>query len=239
LILFFCVNCPEKKSNSGQSLISAYALFSLQCPVSSEASISGSTRTATFFGNACTSFAMSFAGLSANDVSAETNIGATGKTTNSTIITQADFKSSGEKKVNIEVTFQINTDAGYIDVIGNATASGTKPVGPGFRIKTTTISAINNSGVESALTGSIPKPERNVQRTYCLEIHEENGAHVFGWSKACNALSEAERGVYEFELKTLSTTNPGSKVGFILNNSSLRRMVISGKIGTVGSVLSF
>ncbi|MDX1961275.1 MAG: hypothetical protein SFU98_22090 [Leptospiraceae bacterium] len=239
-VLFTFVNCPEKKPNNNQGRIAAYGLFAIQCPVTQAPAIGSSSRTAIFFSNGCTPFAMGFSGLSATNVTAENNIGATGTSTNSSIITNGDYKSGSEKKVNIEVTFQINADDGYIDVSGNATPSGTKPVGPTFRIKTTTMTAVNNSGVESAFTkGTVPQAGRNVQRVYCLEIHEESGAaHLFGWSKACNALSSTERGSYEFEIPSFSSTNPGSRVGFILNKSSLRNVIISGQIGTAGRLLS-
>jgi hypothetical protein len=74
-----------------------------------------------------------------------------------------------------------------------------------------------------------------------LEVHEEgSGAHIFGWSKACSSLTTANLGSYEFDQENVVGTISDRKVGFVLNNAVLTKIIVSsGKIGTSGSLQSF
>ncbi|MDX1961274.1 MAG: hypothetical protein SFU98_22085 [Leptospiraceae bacterium] len=240
LVALFATNCETKKSNNNNGAIAAFLLSSQNgCSTSSAASIAGVSRTSFSFPSNCTSAGLAAIGFTGSNLNSDSK-GITGTGTSSAMASLADFKPTGEKKQNIEVTFTLNASDAYLEVIGNATTIGSVASGPRFRVKPTTITILNqNASGEATIGKSPPAAGTGTERTYCLEIHEENGAHMFGWSKACSDLSTTERGNYEFDTDGFSSTNPGSKVGFILNKASIKSMIISsGKIGTSGAIFS-
>ncbi len=157
--------------------------------------------------------------------------------------TEGKFAPSGSYAtsgpVNIEIVYTITAADGEIDVIGNAAVNGAVATGPAFRITTTTIVPVSNTGAVGSLEKTVPTSSVNSEKTLCLEIHREGaGAHVFGWSKACSSLTLADRGAYEFEREDFSTAHPGGGVGFRLKNAKIKEFTITqGKIGSAGKLL--
>ncbi|MCB1178533.1 MAG: hypothetical protein KDK36_13185 [Leptospiraceae bacterium] len=238
IILLFFYNCSElftKSDNSEEqrnNAILGYLVISQGgCTSQSAASIGSTQRTEyTFTGSNCNTSSLPAIGFTGENVSP----GLIGTSTASKLASSGSFTLSGEKKMNIEVTYTINSSSGYLDVVGNASVSGSTATGPTFRIKSSTISIITSGGVETAIgTGSPPSSPVGTEKTICLEFHEENGAHMFGWNSACSAISN--RSSYDFDQEAVSTTNPGSSIGFILNNVTLKKIIVSkGAIGNAG-----
>ncbi|MCP5501454.1 MAG: hypothetical protein H7A25_16250 [Leptospiraceae bacterium] len=166
------------------------------------------------------------------------NRGLTGSSTSSRFASPTSYSLSSSKKTNVEITYTLNSTSGHIDVIMNAQASAASIQGPGVRIKSTLAYPLNQSGIEGSFTGSVPQSPVGTKKTLCLEIHEENGAHIFGWSKSCASLSTAERSSYEFEVDSFQTTHPGSNIGFVLNSATLESFIVSqGAIGLASRFL--
>ena len=233
LFLFFLIliGCSESKKNDSNS-VAALALLSASsnCPAgTSVTSIGGSTRTQFDFTN-CNPSGLPVVGF----LSENLTTGLVGTGTNSRMVSLSDYKSSGSKKINMEVTFLINSASGYLDVIGNGSVSGTAITGPGFRITQSSISLITSTGGTDALTGTVPSPGA-IETTYCLEIHAEGaGAHMFGWPSSCSSVTNF--GTYSFEKEDVTTANPGSRIGFVLNNATLKKLIVSQSLGTAGSI---
>lgn len=223
-----------KNSNSG----AAAALFLASqggCSQSSAASIGGATRTSFNVSGANCASGLSAIGFIGEGLSS----GLTGSGTASRLASTGTFSAGGEKKMNIEFTFTLSDSSGYLDVIGNASTSAAAATGPLFRIKPSGID-VYASGSQTASApdkgGSITSSV-GTEKTYCLEFHEESGAHLFGWSKACSLLSDSEKASYEINKEGLSSANPGNKIGFVLNKAVLKSFTVtSGKIGTAGSM---
>lgn len=151
----------------------------------------------------------------------------------SRLASNIDFLTvGGKKQQSIEVSFILNQADSYLDVVTNAQAgSNAVANGPGFRIQPTKILAYNASKEHTDFTGLVPTSGIGVEKTYCLEIHDEGNAHIFGWSRPCGDLSEDNRSNYEFEIDDLATTHPGSRVGFVLHHATLLKFVIGERIG--------
>lgn len=139
----------------------------------------------------------------------------------------------GKKQQSIEVSFILNQASSYLDVVTNAQVGANAAAnGPGFRILPSTILAFNANKEPSAFTGGIaPASPVGAEKTFCLELHDEGDAHVFGWSRPCGELSQSDLGNYEFEIDGLATAHPGSRVGFVLNQATLLKFVIGERIG--------
>ena len=123
--------------------------------------------------------------------------------------------------------------------LGDASVSGTQATGPAIRLKSSGTDVL----ASGSSTGSAPDSGGNTaagtgsEKTYCLEFHEENGTHLFGWPKSCASLSDSEKGSYTINKEGLTSANPGSRMGFILNKAVLKSFIVtSGKIGTAGSL---
>lgn len=240
ILLLTFVQCSElfNKSSSDNSKRNAAAGFLLLsqsggCTQASVNTIGSTTRTEyNFSGVNCVSGLATIGFVGEN-----LQPGLSGTSTSSRLASLTSFATSGGKKMNIEVTYTINSSSGYLDVIGNASVSGSIATGPTFRIKPNTISIVTSFGQETAIgTGTVPSSPVSTEKTICLEIHEENGAHMFGWNSAC--ASVANRATYDFEQESVVTTNPGSQVGFVLNNATLKKIIVSrGAIGTAGQIL--
>ena len=142
----------------------------------------------------------------------------------------------------MEVTYTLTSTTSTLDVIALGGGSGTSLTGPGFRISTGDVKYLTTAGTASAFgTGTTPQSPVGTSKTLCLEVHEEgSGAHIFGWSKACSSLTTANLGSYEFDQENVVGTISDRKVGFVLNNAVLTKIIVSsGKIGTSGSLQSF
>jgi hypothetical protein len=229
--LIVSTNCRERTSDDSGRNLALFAIAST-CPVPVDApSIGGAKRTIYDFSNCNPTGPLGLNGFIGRNVTA----GVTGSSAESQIISLGDFKSGTEKKVNLEVTFLLNDASGTLDVKGNANELG---VGPGFRIDQTTIKAFSeeNSTGTAFGTGTAPSTPVNTEKTYCLEIHaESSNAHIIGWSKSC--LEVTNRGSYDFD-QDVTSSNPGSKIAFVLNKATLKRVIVSEKIGTAGSLMT-
>ncbi len=165
--------------------------------------------------------------------------GLIGNDTSSRIASQVDFVTlGGRKDQSIEVTFRLESPDGFLDVIGNASVgSGASANGPGFRITTDRILAFGTTSAPTGFPlGTTPSTPIGQTRTYCFEVHDEGVAHLFGWSKPCGALSQADRQNYEFDHKSLPSAHPGNRVGFVLNRVTLFGIVVGERIGLVGQI---
>lgn len=169
-----------------------------------------------------------------------TGNGVKGSAINSRLGSQIDFVTlGGRKDQTIEVSFQLDSAGGYLDVIGNASVgSGGSATGPGFRITPERIQAFGTSGDLSGFpVGAPPTTPVGSRVTYCLEIHDEGTAHLFGWSKPCSSLTQADRQNYEFDHKNVPGQNPGNRVGFVLNSATIYQFSIGERIGLSGNIL--
>ena len=225
----------KKKSDNSSALAAAFLASQGGCTSSTASSIGGSTRTSfNVSGTSCAS------GLAAIGFTGEgLTAGLTGSGTGSRLASTGTFSAGGEKKMNIEVTFLLTDSSGYLDVIGNASVSGAQATGPAIRLKSSGTDVL----ASGSSTGSAPDSGGNTaagtgsEKTYCLEFHEENGTHLFGWPKSCASLSDSEKGSYTINKEGLTSANPGSRMGFILNKAVLKSFIVtSGKIGTAGSL---
>ena len=232
LTIFF--QCAErKKSNSNSSLLGGLLLLqnSSPCPGVASATAIGSVSRTEYSFTSCNSGTVT--GFTSENISASSGI--TGTTANSRLASIATF---GTEKVNIEVTFTLNSSGGYLDVIGLGLSSSASISGPGYRVSESGIKYFSLGGTPTAIaTGVTPSTALNTQKTYCLELHKENGAHLFGWSKACAEVTN--RASYEFDQESITTSTPGNNIGFVLSGSTLKKIIVStGAIGTSGSLVS-
>lgn len=230
-LLFFLLSCAErKKSDNNQELIGALLFLQGQCPSPTPvASIGAATRVELNFAG-CTSTSLN--GFVTENLSLSGGIRGTGS--NSRL---ASLGTYGDKKVNIEVTFTLNSAGASLDVIGLGLSSSASISGPGLRISESTIVPFNHAGTTDTFTGTAPVTPLNTEKTYCLELHNESpDVHAFGWAKSCAELTDAEKGSYPFD-KEIPSSFPGKNIGFVLNNSTIKKIIVStGNIGTSGSL---
>ncbi len=244
LTLISFVACQEKKqSNSEKQRSQIAALLLLQsgnCTEVSLPSIGETNRIEFNFSNSnCTASNVGSVGFAQIGLENINESGLVGKSQGARLVSQKAFSKDG--KVNIEVTYKLTAPDGYLDVTGNASVNTTNVTasGPTFRITPSQIKYLEGT-TESAFSTTISSPV-NQFKTLCLEIHEEGaGSHMFGWSKACSALTPAERGNYEFDEEDINSQKQGNGIGFVLNKVVLQKIVVSqGKIGTSGSIQFF
>lgn len=230
--LFMVFSCAERNKSDSSDQIATGLLFILNsCPgVSQVSSIGATSRTAYVF-TGCTTTNVN--GFTSENISISG--GVAGSSANSKMASIGTF---GTEKVNIEVTFTLNTPGGYLDVLGLGVASGAGISAPGFRISESNIKYFASGGSATAIgTGSTPQTPLNTQKTYCLEFHKENGAHLFGWSKSCAEVTN--RTSYDFDQENIITSTSGNNIGFVLNGATLKSIIVStGAIGTAGSLVS-
>jgi len=244
-LLIFSACAEKKQSNSEKQRSQAAAIFLLssgRCLETSAPAIDGKSRTQfDFTGVNCVSTTVGDIGFVQANLKDSNNNGIVGETPNSRLAAKRDFSSTGEKKVNIEVTYILNATDSYLDVIGNgslneATAQVT---GPTFRIRPGGITyLIEATGTEGNFdTGVVPQSSVGQIKTLCLEIHQEGaGAHMFGWSKPCAEVTD--RSNYEFDQEDVLYGTKGSKLGFVLNKVTLQRVIVtSGKLGLAAQIL--
>jgi hypothetical protein len=243
-VIFQFYNCAEllngKDDSKDKDNLTALGLAFLvgagSCP-STEISAQPTNGTAYDFTKCSGSVASALgsAGFSGSNVSLVSGIAGTSAT--STIITNASRLSStgGEKKASIEITYVLSASDSTLDVIMPSSTSFT---GPTFQISTTDIKKKNPSGVVSALnTAGTWSSSLGTEKILCLEVHQENGAHLFGWTGSCATVN---RGSYTFEDEdSVSGFDfSGDKIAVKINKATIKSMKIySANIGTAGNIL--
>lgn len=181
----------------------------------------------------CDSSGLSGLGFPSSNISS----GLKASSTEGTMGSNGDLGESS--KVNVEITYKIDSSDGYIDVIGLASVSGSNPTGPGIRLQSGSAQTLTADGTAANFaTGTAPSSTVGTQKTVCLEIHSEGGgAHIFGWDSNCDTASSAgSLGSYTFESEDVATTINGQRVGFKMKNATMTSFTISNAIGTAGSI---
>lgn len=235
------IQCAEtKKSNTTQtallaSLLQACTKTSLTETISNSAKgVSSPYRTKFDFSNCSGDAVGQLINLGFTGKNLSLNSGLVGTDSESSLVSLGSFVTGSAKKVNIEVTYTLLASTSSLEVRGLATASSSashKATGPGFQILPTGIKGLTDSGTVDLSSGSSEASAVNTEKTLCLEIHEENGAHILGWAKSCNSLTTSERGTYTLNKEGISATI-GDKVNLVLNNARVKQFTISSFIGT-------
>ncbi len=177
--------------------------------------------------------ALKLAGFTATDV--QLIGGIVGGGNSSTIVRDSSSLSStgGEKKASIQITYVLSATDSTIDVVLPSTTSLS---GPTFQITPSDIKKKSALGVTSSLGGKAGTwaSSLNAEKTLCLEVHNENGAHIFGWEGACSSVA---RGTYGFEEESVSGFDfSGDRIALRINKATIRSLnVYSANIGTAGS----
>jgi|GEM_PF-2398618 len=178
--------------------------------------------------------ALKLAGFTASEVQLIGGIVGGGNT--STIYRDSSSLSStgGEKKASIQITYVLSATDSTIDVIMPSTTSFS---GPTFQITPSEIKKKLATGVTSSLGGKAGAWTSSLsqEKTLCLEVHNENGAHIFGWEGACSAVS---RTTYGFEEEAVSGFDfSGDRIGLRINKATIKSLnIYSSNIGTAGSL---
>lgn len=178
--------------------------------------------------------ALKLAGFTASEVQLISGI--VGGGNSSTIYTDASRLSStgGEKKASVQITYILSASDSTIDVILPSTTSLS---GPTFQITPGEIKKKSALGSTSSLAGKAGTWSSSVsqEKTLCLEVHNENGAHVFGWEGNCSAVA---RGSYGFEEESVSGFDfSGDRIGLRINKATIKSLnIYSTNIGTAGSI---
>ena len=234
MALFIFINCAESKSSNSTSLLGAYSILKgCNTTATTVSSIGSTTRTQYDF-TLCNN-PSALAGFSVTNI----NAGFSGSSSNSKLSSTGTYGSSAFK-VNIEVTYILNSSASYLDIIAMGSGTGTELTGPGFRISPSDVKYTPTSGSPTSFgTGSTPSSTVGVSKSLCLEVHQEgSGSHIFGWDGACSLVSN--RGTYTFDQENVVGSISDRKIGFTLNNVILSKIIVSnGELGTAGSLLSF
>ena len=239
LIAFVFISCEEKKKdNTAASAVEYLLRPSVVCASSSTTTISNSELGTTpamatqYNISGCDSNSLFSLGFSSQNITT----GITGTSAESKIAANGDLFSSND--VNIEVTFSLNNASGYLEVIGQGSGSAATIDGPAIRINPATIQARGTAGSGGTLL-DLTNQSTSVGQTftYCLEFHNETSdLHAIFWSSACTSVSAIERGTYTKEVEVTSTF-PGKRIGFILNNVTLQSFTVRTKIGTAVNLL--
>ncbi|WP_411823114.1 hypothetical protein [Leptospira sp. 'Mane'] len=237
-LILFAFNCAElkKKKDDDNSALALLALAgSTACSTSAVSSPSNGT---SFDFTQCrgdASAALKLAGFTSANVVLSGGIVGTG--TNSTIVADSSRLSNfgGDKKATIQITYNLSASDSYLEAVMPSTTS---LVGPTFQFTPTEIKKKNILGATSALGGTPGIWASSVaqDKTICVEVHNENGAHMFGWQGAC---ANVNRGSYEFQEDSVSGYDfSGDRIAFRLNKVTLKSVIIySSTIGTAGSFL--
>lgn len=243
LIGFILLGCQEKgQSNSKKQRSQASALLLFQtgnCVEISQNAIGGTSRSEfNFSGASCIPANVGAVGFIQTGLKNTNQMGLVGEGPEARLASKKTFSIDG--KVNIEVTYKLTAQDSYLDVIGNASVNDLAiAIGPTFRIRPTKLQYLIELGNLENDLASLSSPVGE-WKTLCLEIHNEGaGSHMFGWSKACSSLTEADRGNYEFDKEDVAYSQKGSSLGFVLNKVILQKIIVSkGKLGTSGSIQS-
>ncbi|MCW7504543.1 hypothetical protein [Leptospira paudalimensis] len=229
-------NCAElfssKEKDNNDVILAALLANSGTCGQSARSGAAGNGTRFNFFG--CSGDATTtLLGLGFTAQNVTFNGGISGTSDASTIVTRASSLSSsgGSKKAGIEVTYVLNNASSTLKAI---LPGETNFNGPGFLISATTIQKLVDN-TSSAFTKSATwGTSLGIEKTLCLEVHEESGAHIFGWEGSCDSVN---RSSYQFEQDSVTVNVNGDRVGLRLNNVIVKSMTIySSVIGTSGMI---
>lgn len=236
--LFF-ISCEEKKKDNTAASLGAFLLArptTGSCASGSTTAISNATLTGTatatqYSISGCDSSSLSSLGFSSQNIST----GVTGTSTQSKIAANGDLFSGND--VNIEVTFSLTNSSGYLEVIGQGSGNASTIDGPAIRINSSSTQVRGTGSTTlSNLTSQSTTPGQTV--TYCLEFHNESPSfHAVFWPSACTAVSSADRNNYSGREATVTSSFPGKRVGFVLNNVTLQSFTVRTKIGIATNLL--
>ncbi len=233
-IAFFDFSCAEKQKSDNSSALGALSIINGCGTIATTvASIGSTTRTQFDFTNCNNPSALS--GFTVSNITS----GLSGSSTSSKLGSTGTYGSSAFK-VNIEVTYILNSSTSYLDIIAMGSGTGTELTGPGFRISPSDVKYIPTSGTPTSFgTGSSPSSTVGVSKSLCLEVHQEgSGSHIFGWDGACSLVTN--RGTYTFDQENVVGSISDRKIGFTLNNVILSKIIVSnGELGTAGSLQNF
>ncbi len=240
-ITLFFISCEEKKKDNTPAAAAAFLLARSSsaggCASGSTTAIANSnlgstSASATQYSiSGCDSNTLSSLGFSSQNITT----GVTGTSINSKIAANGDLFSASD--VNIEVTFKLDNASGYLEVIGQGSGTASTIDGPAIRINSSTTQARGTgSSTLSNLTSQTTTVGQTV--TYCLEFHNESPSlHAVFWSTACTSVSTADKSNYSGREATLTSTFPGKRIGFILNNATLQSFTVRTKIGVATNLL--
>ncbi|MCW7464259.1 hypothetical protein EHQ96_13580 [Leptospira levettii] len=230
-------NCAElfqasKKENNNDAIFAALLANNGTCGQSARSGAAGNGTRFNFFG--CSGDATAtLLGLGFTAQNVSFNGGLSGTSDASTIVTRASSLSSsgGEKKAGIEITYVLNSVSSTLKAI---LPSESNFNGPGFLISPTTIQKLVDNVSSAFSTPASWGTSVGIEKTLCLEVHEENGAHIFGWEGSCDSVN---RGTYQFEEDSVTVNVNGDRVGLRLNQVIVKSMTIySSVIGTSGMI---
>ena len=242
-ISLFFASCEEKKKDNSGAAAAAFLLTrgssatggcaSASTTAISNSSLSGTTPTATQYSiTGCDTNSLSSIGFSSQNIST----GLTGTSVNSKIISNGDLFSGSD--VNIEVTFKLNDASGYLEVIGHGSGTAASLDGTGVRINSSSTQA-RGGGSSTLTTINSQSTSVGATVTYCLDFHNESpNFHTVFWPSACTAVSTADRNSYTGREASVTSTFPGKRVGFILNNATLQSFTVRTKIGVAANLLN-
>lgn len=236
LVLLALGNCAElfsskEKDNNEDLILAALLANSGTCGQSARSGAAGTGTRYNFFG--CSGDAAStLLGLGFTAQNITFNGGLSGTSDASTLVTRASSLSStgGDKKAGIEITYVLNNASATLKA---NLPSETSINGPGYLISDITIQKLVDNTASGFTKTASWSSSVGVEKTLCLEVHNETGAHIFGWEGSCDAV---DRKNYQFEQSGVTVNVNGDRVGLRLNNAIVKSMTIySSVIGEVGS----
>ncbi len=178
--------------------------------------------------------ALKLAGFTATDL--QLIGGIVGGGNSSTLVRDSSSLSSsgGEKKASLQITYVLSASDSTIDVVLPSTTSLS---GPTFQITPGEIKKKSSTGATSSLGGKAGTWTSSLsqEKTLCLEVHNENGAHIFGWEGPCSSVSRTS---YGFEEEAVSGFDfSGDRIALRINKATIKSLnVYSSNIGTAGSL---
>ncbi len=237
------INCEEKKKDNIAAAAAAFLLTrgsssggcaSASTTAISNSALSGTTPTATQYSiSGCDANSLSTIGFSSQSIST----GVTGTSANSKLVSNGDLFSGSD--VNIEVTFSLTNSSGYLEVIGQGSGTAATVDGPAVRINSSTTQA-RGTGSSTLTTINSQSTSVGSTVTYCIDFHNESpNLHTVFWPTACTAISTADRNSYTSREASVTSTFPGKRVGFILNNATLQSFTVRTRIGIATNLLNF
>ncbi|MDZ4727508.1 MAG: hypothetical protein SH817_15225 [Leptospira sp.] len=241
ITLLFTFNCAElfQKEEEDKTAETLLLALSNNAVCSAGTSISAQPTNGTRFDftqcSGPSAAALKLAGFTASNVQLLGGIVGTGDT--STLIRDSSSLSStgGEKKASIQITYVLAASDSTIDVILPSTTSFS---GPTFQITPSEIKKKLATGATSSLGGRAGSWASSLsqEKTLCLEVHNENGAHIFGWEGECSSVT---RGTYGFEEASLSGFDfSGDRIALKINKATIKSLnIYSTNIGIAGSIL--
>lgn len=238
VLLGLIVNCAEfqgKDEDNNEELQAILLALSNNAVCPTSAVSAAPTNGTRFDFTQCSgpaSAALKLAGFTANEV--QLIGGLVGSGNNSTIITDASRLSGSatEKKATIQITYVMNASDSTIDVI---MPSNTSLSGATFQITTTELKKKLLNGTSALAKPGLWASSQGTEKTLCLEIHNENGAHMFGWNGPCASVN---RGTYEFDEESVTGFDfSGDRIALRINKATVRSInIYNANIGTAGNI---